>query len=80
MPLDKTETIMLSHFGFEHRFSPMLAVFGRVARSFRTPNVDERIGVNAFPVNFDLKTQTSRDIEGGLRGRFGPVRLANQRL
>ena len=49
----------------------MLAVFGRVARSFRTPNVDERIGVNAFPVDFNLKTQTSRDIEGGLRGRFG---------
>jgi iron complex outermembrane receptor protein len=70
-PLDKTETNHALHFGFEHRFSPMLAVFGRVARSFRTPNVDERIGVNAFPVNFDLKTQTSRDIEGGLRGRFG---------
>ena len=70
-PLDKTETNHALHFGFEHRFSPMLAVFGRVARSFRTPNVDERIGVNAFPVDFDLKTQTSRDIEGGLRGRFG---------
>ena len=70
-PLDKTETNHALHFGFEHRFSPMLAVFGRVARSFRTPNVDERIGVNAFPVNFDLKTQTSRDIEGGLRGRLG---------
>jgi outer membrane cobalamin receptor len=27
--------------------------------------------VNAFPVNFDLKTQTSRDIEGGFRGRLG---------
>ena len=52
-------------------FRPMLAVFGRVARSFRTPNVDERIGVNAFPVDFNLKTQTSRDIEGGVRGRFG---------
>jgi iron complex outermembrane receptor protein len=69
--LDRSETNHALHFGFEHRFSPALAVFGRVARSFRTPNVDERIGVNAFPVDFSLKTQTSRDIEGGLRGRFG---------
>ena len=51
----------------------MFAVFGRLARSFRTPNVDERIGVNAFPVDFNLKTQTSRDIEGGVRGRFGAL-------
>jgi iron complex outermembrane receptor protein len=70
-PLDSVETNYALHFGFEHRFSPALAVFGRVARSFRTPNVDERIGVNAFPVDFDLKTQTSRDIEGGVRGRIG---------
>ena len=48
-------------------------MFGRIARSFRTPNVDERIGVNAFPVDFNLKTQTSRDIEGGVRGHFGKL-------
>ncbi len=72
-PLDSTETQHALHLGFEHRFSPVLAVFGRVARSFRTPNVDERIGVNAFPIDFNLKTQTSRDLEGGLRGRLGPL-------
>lgn len=71
IPLDTTETNYAAHFGFEHRFSPMLVAFGRIAHSFRTPNVDERIGVNAFPVNFNLKTQTSRDIEGGFRGRIG---------
>jgi len=70
-PLDSVETQHALHLGFEHRFSPMFAVFGRVARSFRTPNVDERIGVNAFPVDFNLKTQTSRDIEGGVRGHLG---------
>ena len=48
-----------------------LPCFGRIGRSFRTPNVDERIGVNAFPVDFNLKTQTSFDVEGGLRGRIG---------
>ncbi len=72
-PLDSVETQHALHLGFEHRFSPMFAVFGRLARSFRTPNVDERIGVNAFPVDFNLKTQTSRDLEGGVRGRFGAL-------
>jgi iron complex outermembrane receptor protein len=73
IPLDSNDPQYALHFGFDHRFSEMVAVFGRVARSFRTPNVDERIGVNAFPVDFNLKTQTSRDIEGGVRlhlGRF----------
>ena len=72
-PLDSTELQHALHLGFEYRFTPMIAVFGRVARSFRTPNVDERIGVNAFPVDFKLQTQTSRDIEGGLRGHAGPL-------
>jgi iron complex outermembrane receptor protein len=70
-PLDTNEWQHALHLGFEHRFSPIFAVFGRAARSFRTPNVDERIGVNAFPVDFKLKTQTSRDLEGGVRGHFG---------
>ena len=73
IPLDQTKTNHALHLGFEHRFSPMLTAFGRLGRSFRTPNVDERIGVAAFPVDFNLKTQTSFDIEGGLRGRLGPV-------
>jgi iron complex outermembrane receptor protein len=72
-PLDSIEMQHALHLGFEHRFSPMFALFGRLGRSFRTPNVDERIGVNAFPVDFNLKTQTSRDIEGGVRGRFGAL-------
>lgn len=70
-PLDTTETNHALHLGAEHRFSTAFAVFGRLARSFRTPNVDERIGVNAFPVDFKLKTQTSFDAEAGIRGRIG---------
>jgi iron complex outermembrane receptor protein len=72
-PLDSAEWQHALHFGVEHRLSSMLTVFGRLARSFRTPNVDERIGVSSYPVDFNLKTQTSRDIEGGLRGHFGPL-------
>jgi iron complex outermembrane receptor protein len=58
--------------GAEHRFNEMFAVFGHVAHAFRVPNADERIGLGTV-TNFDLRTQTSSEIEGGARlhlGRF----------
>ena len=59
------------HVGFEHRFNPNVAVFGRAAKSFRVPNVDERVGMvtagGIDPTNFDLRTQKSHDFEGGVR-------------
>ncbi len=77
VPLDKTETNEGYHAGFEHRFNENIAVFGRWAKSFRVPNVDERVGMvtsqNAIPTTFDLRTQHSRDLEGGLRLHFGPM-------
>jgi iron complex outermembrane receptor protein len=81
-PLDSTETNHALHIGIEHRFNEVFSVFGRAASAFRTPNIDERIGASplfdptftiALPRSFDLKTQTSDDIEGGFRikaGRF----------
>jgi iron complex outermembrane receptor protein len=75
VPLNHEEWNYAAHFGIEHRFNESFSVFGRVAHSFRTPNVDERVGVNAFPVNFDLKTQTSRDLEVGIRARIGKLDL-----
>jgi iron complex outermembrane recepter protein len=71
--LNREEMQHALHLGVEHRFSPNLSAFGRVARSFRTPNVDERIGAFAFPVDFRLRTQTSRDIEGGVRLKLGAL-------
>lgn len=72
LPFDKTELQHALHVGIEHRFTNSFAVFGRAARSFRTANVDERVGLAAFgtPTSFDLKTQTSRDIEGGVKFKF----------
>jgi iron complex outermembrane receptor protein len=75
IPLDTAETQHALHLGMEHRASEHVTVFGRVARSFRTPNVDERVGVFSFPVDFNLRTQTSRDIEGGVRVRVGPAEV-----
>ena len=58
-------------------------MFGRAARAFRTPNVDERLSsgpafdpfFNPLPGDFRLKTQTSHDIEGGVRIKSGPFQM-----
>jgi iron complex outermembrane receptor protein len=79
LPLDKRETQHALHVGLEHRFNEVFSAFGRAARSFRLPTVDERIGMApsgfGIPTNFDLKTQTSHDIEGGIRLRYGAFSL-----
>jgi len=73
LPLDQNETQYALHVGLEHRFNDVFSVFGRAARNFRLPTVDERVGMAPFgvPTSFDLKTQTSHDVEGGLRVRYG---------
>ena len=72
-PLDRSETNHAWHVGLEHRLDPSLALFGRAGRSFRMPNVDERVGAAPFgvPVDFALRTQTSHDAEVGVRKRWG---------
>ena len=83
MPLDSSETQYALHVGFEHRFNQVFSVFGRAARAFRTPDVDERVAsgpafdalFNPIPGNFKLKTQTSQDIEGGFRIKAGMFQM-----
>jgi iron complex outermembrane recepter protein len=84
MPLDNGETQHALHIGLEHRFNDVFAVFGRAAHAFRRPNVDERVSSGpafdpatfiAIPGNFALKTQTSNDVEGGLRIKAGAFTL-----
>jgi iron complex outermembrane receptor protein len=77
LPLDTSEFQHALHLGIEHRFNSHLALFGRVARSFRTPNVDERIGTLNFPVDFKLRTQTSHDMEAGARLNFGALQIVS---
>jgi iron complex outermembrane receptor protein len=82
-PLDSSETQYALHLGFEHRFNDVFSVFGRAARAFRTPDVDERVAsgpafdafFNPIPGNFKLKTQTSQDIEGGFRIKAGMFQM-----
>jgi len=76
-PLDTHDTQRAVHLGFEHRFNQSIAVFARMAQSFRVPNIDERVGATPiFTVtNFDLKTQRSRDYEGGVKVKWGRFAL-----
>jgi iron complex outermembrane receptor protein len=85
MPLDSSETNHALHVGLEHRFNESFAVFARAASAFRTPNVDERVGASLLfdpatftiplPRSFDLKTQTSNDVEGGIRIKSGMFQM-----
>ncbi|WKA28473.1 TonB-dependent receptor domain-containing protein [Bradyrhizobium roseum] len=84
-PLNSNETQYALHAGLEHRFNEVFSVFGRAARAFRTPTVDERVASGPafgpppfFPPiagDFGLKTQTSHDIEGGLRVKTGGFQM-----
>ena len=74
LPLDRSEGQWAAQLGAEHRFNEMFAVFGHVAHAFRVPNADERIGLGT-QTNFDLRTQTSNEIEGGARLHFGRFKL-----
>lgn len=75
-PVDTSEWQYAAHLGYEYRLNPMLTWFGRVARGFRLPNADERVGsgnpyATSTPASLDLKTQTSYDAENGLRVKAG---------
>ncbi len=74
LPLDRSLGQWAAQFGLEHRFNDVFAVFGHVAHAFRVPNADERIGLGS-QTNFDLRTQTSNEIEGGARLRLGRFKL-----
>jgi iron complex outermembrane recepter protein len=82
-PLQSDETQHALHVGLEHRFNNVFSVFGRAARAFRTPNVDERVAsgpafdafFNPISQNFQLKTQTSQDVEGGFRIKAGMFQM-----
>ena len=78
-PFDQGEWQWAAHLGLEHRINSTFAVFARVARAFRLGNADERVGAGGpfvFTVpTFDLNTQTSYDVEGGVRVNFGPFSL-----
>ena len=84
LPLDSSEMQHALHIGLEHRFNNIFSVFGRAARAFRTPNVEERLSsgpafdpvfFTPIPQTFQLRTQTSHDVEGGFRIKSGGFQM-----
>lgn len=73
--VSENDTDFALNTGLDYRLTDVVAVFGRVARSFRAPTVDERIGSDSSHKSFALKTQTSRDAEVGTRLDFGKVQV-----
>ena len=84
-PVDTSEWQYAAHVGYEYRANSVLTFFGRAARAFRAAQCGRTRGVgSAFslvtPPNFDLKTQTSYDVEDGFRVKWGRFEFREQRL
>ncbi|MCL2716850.1 MAG: TonB-dependent receptor [Alphaproteobacteria bacterium] len=75
--LTSDETHYALHLGLEHQVNDALTLFGRAARAFRTPDVDERVAASPYylPPSFALKTQTSEDVEAGFRIKVGRFQM-----
>ncbi len=71
--LTQSDTMYAVNLGLEQDVATGFTLFGRVGRSFRTANIDERIG--ATGTSLDLKPQWSFDTEVGGRATLGPVKL-----
>ena len=67
-----SETLYAFNLGIDQRLTEGVGVFARIARSFRLPTVDERIGTDD-DTSFTLRTQTSKDVEVGARFDIGGV-------
>jgi iron complex outermembrane receptor protein len=71
-PLHTNDTQYAAHLGIEHRLVDWLSLFGRLGHSMRMPNIDDRNSLSVSPTDFKLKTQTSNDVEAGVRHKSGP--------
>ena len=70
-PLSQSDNEYAAHFGVEQRLPENLTLFARISHAMRLPNMDDRNFVAVYPTDFRLKTQTSNDVEIGLRGQWG---------
>lgn len=72
------ETDLAANLGLAFDVTDSVEVFVRGGRAVRVPTIDERVGTQVnpltfLPVTFDLKTQTSWDMEAGTEFSVGPV-------
>ena len=63
--------------GLEKKINPLISIFMKYSKGFRTPNIDERIKApNWSSGSFELKDQTSEDTELGMRVEKDKINLA----
>ncbi len=60
--------------GLDYHILPEISAFTRTSRGIRFPTIDERIA-SSDTNTFKLKTQTSRDLEGGFRYNSGGLSI-----
>ena len=70
---DQSDTMWAANLGLEQRIAQGFSLFGRGGRSFRTANIDERIGATGTSLN--LQPQTAYEVEAGVRAEAGPAKL-----
>jgi len=72
------ETELAANLGLAFDVTESMEIFARGGRAVRVPTIDERVGTQLNPItflalSFDLKTQTSWDMEVGTEFAVGPV-------
>ncbi len=73
------EPLYAYHFGIENNFDQYGTLFGRISKTFRYPNVDERIGALGFsvPHDFKMNSQISNDFELGHKIKYKKLSISN---
>ncbi len=73
-----TDYNVSANLGLAYAVTDNASVFVRGGRAVRVPTIDERVGTRVSPItfqplSFDLRNQTSWDMEAGAEASFGPV-------
>ncbi len=69
--LSESENEYAINAGINYQLTNSVSLYGHVGRSYRTPTLDERSGT-AYALNtFELKNQSSKEIQGGAKFRIG---------
>ena len=69
--LSESENEYALNAGVNYQLTNFISLYGHVGRSYRTPTLDERSGT-AYALNtFELKNQSSKEVQGGAKFRMG---------
>ncbi|MBD19468.1 MAG: hypothetical protein CMM37_00310 [Rhodospirillaceae bacterium] len=73
--LTETDVEYALNMGFEYKPIKLLKFYGHIGRSYRPPTLDERSGTAYALNNFELKNQSSKEIQSGVEINFGTTKI-----